>query len=228
MAYDPLIEAWINADLDGLRTIQVKEGGGWFVFTLAAHAVFADALQDWEDLVNAEGGLSADYTFSFSETAGTVTFARAGGNFDLRLSDSLFTALGHPAEEQLGAGSFVSTATPTLFWNVLVADYDAPRPITEVDLLELRHGRALAQHHHHSRMTKINLLEDTVTARLMLSSPILGGRVRVYTSTDRANAYAPTELDGYHQGYCVGLEDLETLGASDQLAAIEFLLSVEA
>tara|TARA_R110000824_G_scaffold131166_3_gene293098 strand:+ start:231 stop:869 length:639 start_codon:yes stop_codon:yes gene_type:complete len=210
--------------MEGLRTVGLSEGGGSAQFmTLPASATVSDALAAWTILANAHGSLALTYSFTWS--AGVVTFA-ASGTFSLFLYYDLPSALGFSSVINTGSASYAGTVAPYAL-NPIGITYDAPRPLEEVKSRAYRFERQTYLAHHYANETTVDVFATTAHAELMLGSGLFAGRLRAYCDATAANAYSITNLTGYLDLYPFAIQSVETMGVANGHSRIRLLATLE-
>lgn len=214
-----LVESWLYADLDGLRTISISEDGvAWTDFTLTASATVLDALEDWEDQANADVGLALTYAFSWSASTQQVVFA-ASGAFHLEVDGSLPTALGFASGSLGSSASHASSLLPQAIANCgLTVE---PVELSEdIRTLVRRWGRVEVAVHVLAKVVKLLVLFSP-DQQALRSSPLMHGRLRAWQDTAVSDPYDVAHPTGYLDFHPARMRDAQTLGVADGWTMLE-------
>ena len=195
---------------------------------LTQPTVFTTALEVWRTILDATtpAGL---YAITYSSTTRRVTIATTNGvSFrpDWSGPDAeLARWLGFDPLAVYGfATSHVGTETPLGRVELLGVDLEAPEDAAQVELQQVRLGRAVAPvfgNHQLSQATLVCSRGATPSSWAWLTT----GRVRLYP-TATATPYSASNLDGYLDGYVVQQPSWDQLGSDEGLAVLQLQLAL--
>ena len=218
--FQPLLEAHHYHSLDSVRTLTLTQGGAAAPLTLSSTMTTSAALSSWATLANASSDLSSTFTMTHDESTNAVTLSSSVA-FDYEMPHSLSAYLGFTSSTGSGATSYTSDVAPLGLWVPLGLDYDVPSASEDSKLLEFRAGRAVAQAWHQTRTITIKIKDTRARIERHLSGPIAtGGLVKISPTSERANAYKLSQLDGYFVASVVGVERVRTIGQAEELAEV--------
>lgn len=122
------------------------------------------------------------------------------------------------------ATSHTGTAAPWGRCDLLGVDVEAPEDAAQVELQQLRLGRAVAPVFGNHQLTTVGLVVQRDAAPSNWAW-LTTGRVRIYPSSS-VTAYGPLDLDGYLDGYVVEQPSLDQLGTDEGLSVLQLLLAL--
>lgn len=200
----------------GYRTMSINEGGGAVELTLDDTYVFEDALEEWQALANAAGGLAETYAFSYSATAHTVTLA-ATGNFTVSFGtsslDDLRKLLGFEAWQKAGAASYTSDETPHGFCYPYGIEVGPPRELSDAEIRHYRYGRSATYATYRGRVRDVRLLLHRAHYEELELGPLFSGVCQCQYG-DGTSAYQTWLYPLEHR-------ELRTVGDADWLVELQ-------
>ena len=217
-----------SAPMTTYHRIGIDEGGGVNSVRMNSSGRFTDALNTWQTNANSHSGTAL--TYSFSVTGGQVTVS-ASGNFTIHFYGMSGKLLGFSNASYSGASTYTSDTTPSGWIELVGYECEPLAPGSRVDLLQYRHGRAVALGFGNVDLFRTNLFFNASAYGHQISQDVgdgagysLTGRVRIQ-GADSA-AYSATNPDGYVDGYIVETPELETFGNDERFARIRVVVAV--
>ena len=205
------IEAYIYSSgvtgtLDATQSLTVTEPGPVsFTATLAAPALFSDALTQWAALLNASP-LTGTYSITWDSAAQSVAISATGvASFDFTLHGALRAVWGYSGAGGSGAASYVGNVQSRARFDDLRFSSGAILNADDVQLRDYTYGRhrAIAWGTVDTWRSRVHV--QNARADLFLSSYCVSGKIRVYQDETIATPYSAVNLGGYVDAYVVGL-----------------------
>ena len=195
---------------------------------LTQPTVFTTALEVWRTILDATtpAGL---YAITYSSTTRRVTIATTNGvSFrpDWSGPDAeLARWLGFdPGAAYAFDTSHVGTAVPLGVVELLGVELEAPLDAAQVQLQQLRLGRAVASVFGNHQRAGASLVCARAAAPASWAW-LTTGRVRLYPTAD-TSPYGPANLDGYLDGYVIEQPGWDLLGPDEGMAVLELQLAL--